>query len=89
MASCTAVGARTRVYQGLFPTGKQWLRALVREVKYGVYDAARVALSVTVREITLRRLTVVEKPRSRRVFESRRTQVAMSGKVAAIVQASG
>jgi len=35
MASCTAVGARTRVHQGLSPTGKDWLRALVRETKYG------------------------------------------------------
>jgi len=49
MASCTAVGARTRVHQGLSPTRKDWLRALVRERKYGVYDAVGVALSVTVR----------------------------------------
>jgi len=33
MASGTAVGARTRVHPGLLPTGKDWLRALVRESK--------------------------------------------------------
>src|SRR5712691_10855550 len=31
IANCTAVGASTKVHQGLSPTGKAWLRALVRE----------------------------------------------------------
>jgi len=35
MASWTAVGARTREHQGLSPTGNDWLRALVRDSKYG------------------------------------------------------
>jgi len=35
MARCTAVGARTKVHKGVSPTGKDWLRALVRESKYG------------------------------------------------------
>jgi len=33
IASCTAVGARTRVHQGLLPTWNDWLSALVREAK--------------------------------------------------------
>jgi len=33
MASCTAVGAGTRVHQGLFPTGNDWFSAFVREAK--------------------------------------------------------
>jgi len=89
MASCTAVGARTRVHQGLSPTGKDWLRALVREAKYGAYDPAGVALSVTVREIASHGLTVAEKPRVRRQLDSRRKRAPMSGKVAAIDGASG
>jgi len=70
MASCTAVGARTRVHQGLSPTRKDWLRPLVRETKYGAYDAAGVALSVTAREIAPGGLTVAEKPRGRRQLDS-------------------
>ena len=89
MASWTAVGARTWVHQGFSPTGKDWLRALVRESKYGAYEAAGVALSVTVRETEPRGLTVAEKPKGRRLFDSRRTRAAMSGKVAAMVRASG
>jgi len=89
MTSCTAVGARTRVYQGLSPTGKNCFKALVRERKYGAYDAAGVALSVTVREITPRGLTVAEKPRGRRQFDSGKTPPPMSGKVAAMEGASG
>jgi len=46
-------------------------------------------LSVTVREIELRGLTVAENPKGRRQFDSRRTRAAMSGKVAAMVRASG
>jgi len=88
MASCTAVGARTR-HQGLSPTGNDWLRALVRETKYGASDAAGVALSVTVSEIAPRGLTVAEKPRGRRQLDSRTTRAAMWGKVAAIDGASG
>jgi len=42
------------VHQGFSHTGKDWLRALVRETKYGEYDAAGVALSVTVREMAPR-----------------------------------
>jgi len=63
MACCTAVGARTRVHQGLSPTRKDLLMALVRGTKYGAYDAAGLALSVTVREIAPCGLTVTEKPR--------------------------
>ena len=33
MTSCTAVGASTRGHQGFSPTGKDWLRARVRESK--------------------------------------------------------
>jgi len=33
MASCTAVGARTKVYQGFSPTGKNYFSALGRESK--------------------------------------------------------
>jgi len=62
MASCTAVGARTKVHEGFSPTGKGWYRALVRESKYGALDAAGVALSVTVREMAPRGFTVAEKP---------------------------
>ena len=51
MASCTAQGARTRVHQGFSPTGKDWLRAQVRDSKYRAYDTAVVALSVMVREM--------------------------------------
>jgi len=89
IASCTAVGARTRVHQGLSPTGNDWLSALVRESKKGAYEAAGVALSVTVREMEPRGLTVAEKPKGRRQFDSRRTRAAMAGKVAAMVRASG
>jgi len=89
MASCTAIRARTRVHQGLSPTGKDWLRALVRETKYGAYDAAGVALSVTVREIAARGFTVAEILRGRRQLDLRRTRAAMSGKVAAMDGASG
>ena len=77
------------MYQGFSHTGKDWLRALVRETKYGEYDAAGVVLSVTVREMAPRGLMVAEKPSGRRQFDSRRTQGAMSGKVAAIDGASG
>jgi len=83
------VGARTRVHQGFPPTRKNWLRALVRESKYGAYDAAGVALSVMVTEIPPLGLTVAENPRGRRQFDSRRTRAAMSRKVAAIDGASG
>jgi len=48
-----------------------------------------VALSVTVKEMEPRGLTVAVKPRGRRQFDSRRTRAAMSGKVAAMVRASG
>jgi len=61
----------------------------VRESKYVAYEAAGVALSVTVRETEPRGFTVAEKPRGRRQLESRRTRAAMSGKVAAMVRASG
>jgi len=89
MAGCTAVGATTKVHQGLLPTGNDWLRTLVKETKYGGYEAAVVALSVTVRDIAPRGLTVAEKPRGRRQLDSWRTRAAMSGKVAAMVGASG
>jgi len=77
------------VHLGLSPTGKDWLRALVKESKHGAYEAAGVALSVMVRETAPRGLTVAEKPKGRRQFDSRRTRAAMSGKVEAIVGASG
>ena len=83
------MGVRIRVNQGFWPTGKDWLSALVRESKYGACEAAGVALSVTVRETEPRELTVAEKPKGRRQFDSRRTRAAMSGKVEAIVRASG
>jgi len=89
MASCMAVGARTRVHKGFSPTGKNWWRALVRESKYQAYNAAGVALSVTVRDIAPRGLTVAEKPRGRRQLDLQRTRAAMSGKVAAMDGASG
>jgi len=44
------------------------LRALARESKNRAYDVAGVALSVTVREIARRGLTVAEKPSGRRQF---------------------
>jgi len=53
------------------------------------YEAAGVALSVTVRETEPRGLTVAEKPSGSNQFDSRRTRAAMSGKVAAMVRASG
>ena len=77
------------MHQGFSPTGKDWLRALVRESKYGAYDAAGVALSVTVREMAPPGLTVAEKPRGRRQFDSRRTRAAMAGNFAAIDGAFG
>jgi len=82
------LGREPRVTRGLLPTGNDWLRALVRETKYGVYDAAGVALSVTVSLIAPRGLTVAEKPRGRRLLALRRMRVAMSGKVAAMAKAS-
>ena len=82
------MGARTRVHQGFSPTGKDWLRALVRETKEGAYEAAGVALSVTVKEMEPRGWTVAVKPRGRRQFDSQRTRAAMAGKVVAIVRAS-
>jgi len=48
-----------------------------------------VALSVTVREMAPRGLTVAEKPSRRRQFDSHRTRAALSGKVAAMDGASG
>ena len=81
--------ARTKEHQGFSPTGKDWLRDLVRESKYGAYDAAGVALSVTVREIAPRGLTVGQKPRGRRHLDWRRTRAALSEKVAAMVSGSG
>ena len=48
-----------------------------------------MGLLVMVREIEPPGLTVAEKRKGRRQFDSRRTQPAMSGKVAAIVSASG
>jgi len=89
MASCTAVGARTNMHPRFSPTGKDWLRALVRETKYGAYDAAGVALSMMVREMAPHRVTVAEKPSGRSQLDSQRTQAAMSGKVAAMAGASG
>jgi len=44
---------------------------------------------VTVRETEPPELTVAEKPRGNRQVDSRRTRAAMSGKVAAMVRASG
>jgi len=76
------------VHQGFSPTWKDWLRALVRESKYGAYDAAGVALSVTVREMEPRGLTEGKKPKGRRQFDSGRTRATMSGKVAAMASAS-
>jgi len=61
----------------------------VRESKYGAYEAAVVALSVAVRETEPRGLTVAEKTKGRRQFDSRRKRAPMSGKVAAMVRASG
>ena len=61
----------------------------MRELKYGAYDAAGVALSVRVKEMEPRGLTVAEKPKGRRQFDSRRTRAGMSGKVAAMVRVSG
>jgi len=72
MASGTAVGARTRVHQGFSPTGKESFRVLVRETKNGAYEAAGVPLSVTVREMEPRALTVAQIPKGRRQFYSRR-----------------
>jgi len=53
------------------------------------YDPARVAWSVTVSGVPPGALTVEDKPRWRRQFKSRRTQAAISEKVAAIVRSSG
>jgi len=89
MASCTAVGVSTKVHKGLLPTGNDWLSALVREANYGAYEAVGVAFSMTVREMAPRALSVAAKPRGRRQYLSRRTRAAMSGKVAAMVGASG
>jgi len=61
----------------------------VRESKYGAYEAAGAALSVTVRETEPLGLTVAEKLKGRRQFDARRTRAAMSGKVVAMVRASG
>ena len=82
------MGARTRVHKGFSPTGKDWFSALVREWKYVAYEAARVALSVTVRETEPRGLTLAEKPKGRRQFDSLGMRAAISGKGAAMVRAS-
>jgi len=52
------------------------------------YEAARVALSVTVRETEPRGLTLAEKPKGRRQFDSLGMRAAISGKGAAMVRAS-
>jgi len=83
MANFTAVGARINWAQGFSPTAQDWLRELVRDSKKGAYDAACVALSVTVREMAPPMLTDAEKPRGTRQLDSRRTRAAMSGKLAA------
>jgi len=73
----------------LSPTGKELLTALVRDTKYGAYDAAGVALSVMGRKIAAGGLTVAEKPRGRRQLDSWRKRAAMSGRIAAMDGASG
>jgi len=89
MASRMAVGARTWVHQGFSPSGKDFLRALVRETKYGADDAAQVAQLVTVREMAPPGFTVAKALRGRRQLDSLRTQAAILGKVAAMAGASG
>jgi len=84
-----AVGASIRVHQGLLPTANDWLRALVRETKYGVYEAAGVALSMAVRQLAPGRLMVAQKPRGRSQLDSQRSRAAISGNLVAMAWVSG
>jgi len=89
MASCASLGAWRKGNQGVSSTGNDLLSWQERASKYGAKAAVGVPGSVTRRMTEPRSLTLVETARGRAQFASLRAQAAISGKVAAIRDASG